>query len=89
MPIVSSITLYSAEIFSPVRAVTLERAVTRTYRRHLIYMGDRQPILPGRGTSDDARYLRTDELLALQKPPSEMTSRDELTRIADEEGSRD
>ncbi len=52
-------------------------------------MGDRQPILPGRGTSDDARYLRTDELLALQKPPSEMTSRDELTRIADEEGSRD
>jgi tryptophan 2,3-dioxygenase len=41
-------------------------------------MGDRQPILPGRGTSDYARYLRTDELLALQKPPSEMTSRDEL-----------
>ncbi|MDP6607288.1 MAG: tryptophan 2,3-dioxygenase family protein [Dehalococcoidia bacterium] len=41
-------------------------------------MGDRQPILPGRGTSDYARYLRTDELLALQKSPSEMTSRDEL-----------
>ena len=26
-------------------------------------MGDRKPILPGRGESDYARYLRTDELL--------------------------
>ena len=41
-------------------------------------MGDRAPILPGRGESDYERYLRTDELLALQKSPEEMTSRDEL-----------
>ena len=41
-------------------------------------MGDRKPILPGRGESDYARYLRTDELLALQKSPAEMASRDEL-----------
>ena len=36
------------------------------------------PILPGRGASDYERYLRTDELLALQKTPEEMTHRDEL-----------
>jgi tryptophan 2,3-dioxygenase len=35
-------------------------------------------ILPGRGASDYERYLRTDELLALQKPPEEMNHRDEL-----------
>ena len=28
----------------------------------------RSPILPGKGASDYERYLRTDELLALQKP---------------------
>ena len=28
-----------------------------------------EPILPGPGDSDYERYLRTDELLALQKPP--------------------
>ena len=27
-----------------------------------------EPILPGKGESDYERYLRTDELLALQKP---------------------
>jgi tryptophan 2,3-dioxygenase len=37
-----------------------------------------QPILPGRGASDYERYLRTDELLALQKTPEEMVHRDEL-----------
>ena len=37
-----------------------------------------QPVLPGRGASDYERYLRTDELLALQKTPEEMTHRDEL-----------
>ena len=37
-----------------------------------------QPILPGRGTSDYERYLRTDELLSLQKAPDEMRARDEL-----------
>ena len=37
-----------------------------------------QPILPGDGPSDYERYLRTDELLALQKTPEEMSHRDEL-----------
>jgi len=36
------------------------------------------PILPGPGTSDYERYLRTDELLALQKPPEERVHHDEL-----------
>jgi tryptophan 2,3-dioxygenase len=36
------------------------------------------PILPGPGASDYERYLRTDELLALQKAPGEMAHRDEL-----------
>lgn len=36
------------------------------------------PVLPGPGGSDYERYLRTDELLALQKPPAEMAHRDEL-----------
>src|SRR5262245_21101840 len=37
-----------------------------------------QPILPGKGASDYERYLRTDELLSLQKTPEEMAHRDEL-----------
>jgi tryptophan 2,3-dioxygenase len=37
-----------------------------------------QPVLPGGGGSDYERYLRTDELLALQKTPEEMAHRDEL-----------
>jgi tryptophan 2,3-dioxygenase len=36
------------------------------------------PILPGPGASDYERYLRTDELLALQKLPEEQVHRDEL-----------
>jgi tryptophan 2,3-dioxygenase len=36
------------------------------------------PILPGPGASDYERYLRTDELLALQKGPDEWVHRDEL-----------
>src|SRR6201747_2957435 len=40
--------------------------------------GDLQPILPGPGASDYERYLRTDELLALQKTPEQMEHRDEL-----------
>ena len=36
------------------------------------------PILPGPGESDYERYLRTDELLALQKTPDERVHRDEL-----------
>jgi tryptophan 2,3-dioxygenase len=37
-----------------------------------------QPILPGPGASDYERYLRTDELLSLQKRPEEMAHRYEL-----------
>jgi tryptophan 2,3-dioxygenase len=37
-----------------------------------------QPILPGEGASDYERYLRTDDLLALQKTPEERVHRDEL-----------
>ena len=36
------------------------------------------PILPGRGGSDYERYLRTDELLELQKTPEERAHHDEL-----------
>jgi tryptophan 2,3-dioxygenase len=36
------------------------------------------PILPGAGASDYERYLRTDELLALQKTPEERAHHDEL-----------
>ena len=39
----------------------------------------RTPILPGKGASDYERYLRTDELLALQKTAEEMLHPDELT----------
>jgi tryptophan 2,3-dioxygenase len=39
---------------------------------------DLKPILPGAGASDYERYLRTDELLALQKPPEERAHHDEL-----------
>jgi len=37
-----------------------------------------EPVLPGEGASDYERYLRTDELLALQKTPAEWVHRDEL-----------
>ncbi len=36
------------------------------------------PILPGKGDSDYERYLRTDELLSLQKEPEDRVHRDEL-----------
>jgi len=41
-------------------------------------MNEFAPILPGAGGSDYERYLRTDELLALQKGPDEWVHRDEL-----------
>ncbi len=41
----------------------------------------RKPILPGKGASDYERYLRTDELLALQKSPQELLHKDEVTFI--------
>jgi tryptophan 2,3-dioxygenase len=37
-----------------------------------------QPILPGTAPTDYERYLRTDELLSLQKTPGAMAHRDEL-----------
>jgi tryptophan 2,3-dioxygenase len=37
-----------------------------------------KPILPGKGGSDYERYLRTDDLLALQKGADEWVHRDEL-----------
>src|SRR5882757_4330201 len=37
-----------------------------------------KPILPGAGGSDYERYLRTDDLLALQKGADEWVHRDEL-----------
>lgn len=37
-----------------------------------------EPVLPGDAKSDYERYLRTDELLALQKAPGEWVHRDEL-----------
>ncbi len=37
-----------------------------------------EPVLPGKGASDYERYLRTDELLALQKEPAERAHHDEL-----------
>ncbi len=39
---------------------------------------DTAPVLPGEGDSDYERYLRTDELLALQKPATERVHPDEL-----------
>jgi tryptophan 2,3-dioxygenase len=36
-----------------------------------------EPILPGAGATDYERYLRTDELLSLQKTPDEVVHRDE------------
>ncbi len=36
------------------------------------------PVLPGRGASDYERYLRTDDLLALQKTAAERVHHDEL-----------
>jgi tryptophan 2,3-dioxygenase len=39
----------------------------------------RKPILPGTAASDYERYLRTEELLALQKEASQLLHKDELT----------
>jgi len=39
----------------------------------------RVPVLPGTAPTDYERYLRTDELLALQKTPEQMSHPDELT----------
>src|SRR5579871_1479829 len=36
------------------------------------------PILEGTGATDYERYLRTDELLSLQRTPAQMAHRDEL-----------
>src|SRR5436305_14380319 len=39
----------------------------------------RKPILTGKGASDYERYLHTDELLALQKSPTDLLHKDEMT----------
>lgn len=39
----------------------------------------RKPVLPGKGASDYERYLRSDELLSLQRRPEEFLHKDELT----------
>jgi tryptophan 2,3-dioxygenase len=39
----------------------------------------KKPILPGKGGSDYERYLRTDELLSLQKGSDELLHKDEMT----------
>jgi tryptophan 2,3-dioxygenase len=39
----------------------------------------RNPILPGQGASDYERYLRTDDLLALQKQAADLLHKDEMT----------
>src|SRR5204863_8797360 len=39
----------------------------------------RNAILPGQGASDYERYLRTDELLALQKKTADLLHQDEMT----------
>src|SRR6478672_3664613 len=57
----------------PDESPTVEDAVARQILGH----GELKPILPGPGASDYERYLRTDELLALQKTPGEMVHRDE------------
>src|SRR3954452_21347526 len=38
-----------------------------------------KPVLPGKGNTDYERYLRTDELLSLQKPAAERAHPDEHT----------
>ncbi len=38
-----------------------------------------KPILDGKGATDYERYLRTDELLALQKAPEDLLHKDEMT----------
>src|SRR5579872_3262706 len=47
----------------------------------------KKPILPGKGNSDYERYLRTDELLSLQKPADEFLHPDEMTFQVIHQGS--
>src|SRR5256885_1148540 len=65
------------------RAASEKRSliVARSMLRHMASEVEEdysQPVLPGPGASDYERYLRTDELLSLQKTPEEMVHRDEL-----------
>src|SRR6476620_8504507 len=57
----------------PDESPTVEDAVARQILGH----GELKPILPGPGATDYERYLRTDELLSLQKSPAEVIHRDE------------
>src|SRR6202140_1586561 len=47
-----------------------------------------KPILPGKGATDYERYLRTDELLALQKPAEELLHKDEMTFLVVHQSSK-
>src|SRR3954452_10198884 len=59
----------------PARRCTLAAVSTPTGAPNA---DDFEPVLPGPGESDYERYLRTDELLSLQKGPGEWVHRDEL-----------
>src|SRR5262249_31693348 len=65
----------------PRRRSSMRRAYAVTdYARAVEPEGEdfSQPVLAGEGASDYERYLRTDELLALQKTSEEQVDRDEL-----------
>lgn len=59
--------------------LTVNRAQATRARSYADAMSNlNDPVLPGAAASDYERYLRTDELLSLQKPPDAMAHRDEL-----------
>ena len=62
-------------------ALSADSARIELSRNRTTFMMDdlRKPILPGKGASDYERYLRTDELLSLQKLPEKFLHKDELT----------
>ncbi len=62
------------------RAVSAEEKPNPTLPGHAAAPAEDEyaPILPGKGASDYERYLRTDELLALQKTEDERAHHDEL-----------
>ena len=58
---------------------TRQKYAQRVSRQEQTGLADEfAPILPGSGASDYERYLRTDELLSLQKGPEERAHHDEL-----------
>src|SRR6185503_3796731 len=63
---------------SPLVAAAFRLEATWSRNRGLMTEERSKPILPGAAATDYERYLRTDELLALQKRPDEVAHRDEL-----------